>query len=301
MLLFIVFTVTLLSTAFSLGGTGYLYIRFRTRVLRLVLLFLLSLLFISIGFWINLLMEILYGGPQTGFETAAWLIHLLGGGLNIAVLPYFVSALANRAVHKRVRALLWIWNTIFIVLAFTVFLFPGFLRLLLFLSFQQVITILGALIFLAIRLYGAEKLPWKGALLGFFAVSGVFLLLLILDMLITLVPIEALAWFDNMSLPIYLITLTTGIFLFAGRFLSREAMLRAGKLTDECRTYYGLTEREAEIIEHLLSGSNNREIGDRLFISIKTVENHLYNIYRKIDVGSRTQLIGALRSWEREE
>jgi len=54
-------------------------------------------------------------------------------------------------------------------------------------------------------------------------------------------------------------------------------------------------------VEGILSGYSNRDIGERLYISSKTVENHLYNIYRKLDVGSRTQLIGTLRAWERED
>lgn len=124
---------------------------------------------------------------------------------------------------------------------------------------------------------------------------------LVLDMLITLLPIPSLARLDNLSLPVYLAVLTLGAFFFAGRFLSRDAMVKAGNLTDECREFYGLTAREAEIVGHLLEGSSNKDIGGKLFISPKTVENHLYNIYQKMDVGSRTQLTGTLRSWEREE
>jgi DNA-binding CsgD family transcriptional regulator len=41
-------------------------------------------------------------------------------------------------------------------------------------------------------------------------------------------------------------------------------------------------------------GLNNREIGQRLYISVKTVEAHLTRIYQKAGVSSRTQLLASL-------
>lgn len=298
---FIILSITLVCSSFSLGGAAYLYLRYRTRILRMVLLFLLSLLLIAAGFWTVRLAEINSRAGKTGFDAASWLFQLLGGGLNIAVLPYFVSCLVSIPVKRPVKILLWGWNIVFILLALTIILFPRLTAFPPFVSLQQVLTILGALVFLTAGLRRVKNIRWKGALTGFLAASGVFLVLLVLDMLITLLPIPLLARLDNLSLPVYLAVLTLGTFFFAGRFLSRDAMVKAGNLTDECREFYGLTAREAEIVGHLLEGSSNKDIGGKLFISPKTVENHLYNIYQKMDVGSRTQLIGTLRSWERED
>ena len=41
-------------------------------------------------------------------------------------------------------------------------------------------------------------------------------------------------------------------------------------------------------------GSSNREIATELFLAPKTVEFHLRQIYRKLDIHSRTQLVAAL-------
>lgn len=300
MSVFIIYSITLVTSSFSLGGAAYLYLRYRTRALRMALLFLSSLLLITTGFWTSRLPEIAPGAANPGFEAAARLFQLFGGGLNIAVLPYFSSCLVAVSLKRPVKILLWGWNSLFIILAFTMFLLPRISVVPPLLSLQQVLTILGSLIFITVGLRRVRNIRWKGTLVAFLAVSGVFLLLLVLDMLITLLPIPSLAGLDNLSLPVYLAALTLGTFFFTGRFLSREAMVKAGKLTGECREFYGLSNREAEIIEHLLTGCANREIAERLFISPKTVENHLYNIYQKMDVGSRTQLIGTLRSWERE-
>jgi len=51
----------------------------------------------------------------------------------------------------------------------------------------------------------------------------------------------------------------------------------------------GLSDREMEILRYVVRGSSNREIGTALFISEKTVKNHLSSIYRKLAVEDRTQ------------
>jgi DNA-binding NarL/FixJ family response regulator len=51
----------------------------------------------------------------------------------------------------------------------------------------------------------------------------------------------------------------------------------------------GLSEREAEVLKLIAGGKSNREIAEQLFVSARTVERHIANIYGKIDVHSRTQ------------
>ncbi len=60
-----------------------------------------------------------------------------------------------------------------------------------------------------------------------------------------------------------------------------------------------ITEREKEIITLILQGKSNKDIEDELFISLGTVKNHLYNIYKKLNVKSRTQLVSIVRSEEK--
>lgn len=52
-----------------------------------------------------------------------------------------------------------------------------------------------------------------------------------------------------------------------------------------------LTDREQEILDELVHGKSNKEIGDTLFISIYTVKTHLKKIYQKLDVNSRLQAV----------
>jgi DNA-binding NarL/FixJ family response regulator len=50
-----------------------------------------------------------------------------------------------------------------------------------------------------------------------------------------------------------------------------------------------LTDRESEVLSHVVDGKTNREIGYALDISEKTVEKHLHSIYNKLDVRSRVE------------
>jgi len=53
----------------------------------------------------------------------------------------------------------------------------------------------------------------------------------------------------------------------------------------------GLTERELEVLSHAGLGKTNKEIGKLLFISDRTVQGHLKNIYQKLGVASRTEAV----------
>lgn len=51
-----------------------------------------------------------------------------------------------------------------------------------------------------------------------------------------------------------------------------------------------LTEREREIVTLAARGLSNREIADRLAVSVRTVEGHLYRAGNKLGVSDRSEL-----------
>ena len=52
-----------------------------------------------------------------------------------------------------------------------------------------------------------------------------------------------------------------------------------------------LSSREIEVIKALTDGSSNKEIGEKLFISISTVKTHIINIYSKLGVKNRVEAV----------
>ncbi|MBS8265768.1 DNA-binding response regulator [Mesobacillus boroniphilus] len=57
------------------------------------------------------------------------------------------------------------------------------------------------------------------------------------------------------------------------------------------RPLHLLTRRECEVLQLLADGKSNRGIGEALFISEKTVKNHVSNILQKMNVNDRTQAV----------
>lgn len=55
--------------------------------------------------------------------------------------------------------------------------------------------------------------------------------------------------------------------------------------------YHLLTKRECEVLQLLTDGQSNRTIGETLFISEKTVKNHVSSILQKMAVNDRTQAV----------
>lgn len=52
-----------------------------------------------------------------------------------------------------------------------------------------------------------------------------------------------------------------------------------------------LTNREKEVFEHLIANKTTREIADELFISEKTVRNHISNVMQKLQVKGRAHAV----------
>jgi len=57
------------------------------------------------------------------------------------------------------------------------------------------------------------------------------------------------------------------------------------------RPLHLLTRRECEVLQLLADGQSNRGIGETLYISEKTVKNHVSNILQKMNVNDRTQAV----------
>lgn len=67
-------------------------------------------------------------------------------------------------------------------------------------------------------------------------------------------------------------------------------------LAQSNRDTYGLSERELEVLQLLGDGLSNKEIADKLFISIQTVKTHITHIFEKLGVKDRTEAVAtALR------
>jgi DNA-binding CsgD family transcriptional regulator len=64
---------------------------------------------------------------------------------------------------------------------------------------------------------------------------------------------------------------------------------------------HNISSREREIIQLILKGKTNKDIEDDLYISVRTVKNHVYNIYQKFGVSTRLELIHEIQKSVKRE
>ncbi|XID93288.1 response regulator [Paenibacillaceae bacterium WGS1546] len=69
-----------------------------------------------------------------------------------------------------------------------------------------------------------------------------------------------------------------------------QALTRGLRQRSVSQEVEGLTEREREVLLLIAEGRSNKEIGDELHISIKTVKTHVSNLLMKCELEDRTQL-----------
>lgn len=67
-------------------------------------------------------------------------------------------------------------------------------------------------------------------------------------------------------------------------FFDRRGKNKKAKNVLEC-----LSKREIEVLYYISKGFSNKEVGEELFLSEKTIKNYASNIFRKIDVSDRVQ------------
>lgn len=94
----------------------------------------------------------------------------------------------------------------------------------------------------------------------------------------------------------YYLILSVGSIFFGYYFFARKPYMIGGRPTKDFTEKYKITQRELDVIEGIIKGKTTREISDELCISSRTVTTHLSNIYGKVNVNSRVQLVNLFGS-----
>lgn len=154
-------------------------------------------------------------------------------------------------------------------------------------------TILYGIVLIALGYRRIVERTLRRAIVVFIVLATIFFPLMFLESVPWLGdrPLEDVT---NFALPTFYVFLAALSIPFGFRRLSRPAYLVDGVVTQHFATEFGLSERETEVVNRLCAGLSNRQIAEVLFISPKTVENHLQNVFTKAGVHSRTQLITLL-------
>jgi len=65
---------------------------------------------------------------------------------------------------------------------------------------------------------------------------------------------------------------------------------------DKAAKNFSLSDREFDVLKLIADGRSNNEISEQIKVSVSTVKKHIYNIFNKAGVNSRTQLLNLVFS-----
>lgn len=87
----------------------------------------------------------------------------------------------------------------------------------------------------------------------------------------------------------------------SGREIREDKHMSEGESIDYISQKYRLTEREREVMMLAYGGMTNPDIAQELFISKNTVKRHMYNIFEKLHVSTRVELVHMINSQRAEK
>jgi DNA-binding CsgD family transcriptional regulator len=101
---------------------------------------------------------------------------------------------------------------------------------------------------------------------------------------------EALAFFDERGYPA-VAAACRKLLVRAGAPLPRRG--RGSSMVPPALRARGVTSREVDVVALVMEGLSNRQIGERLYLSPKTIEKHIEHLMDKMGVASRAEVAAA--------
>jgi DNA-binding CsgD family transcriptional regulator len=291
------YLLALLAGAASLAQTFLIWLRYRKAVLRRYGLFLLSLFLLLLGFSLQLYARIVGWQELPAARHSVWILFAAGGLCFIYWAPPFYHSLLGLPFSGPLRAAFFALDALASAAALANLLLPALAFTGVALNLLLFALVLYGLVLIAANLPKIGERSLRRALTLFFALSLAFFPLMYVDAAMAYLPaLAGFAFLEGLAQPLYFLVLNALTIVFELRYLNRPAYAEKDRLTEHFVSAFRLTAREQEIVRLLLEGTGVREIGQRLFISPKTVENHVYSIYQKLGVKSRVQLYRLIRA-----
>jgi len=292
----LIFSITLLCSILYYRTRDQQISRFLRAMIPLFLFSLIYYLFYHTGNWI----DIMSSSAAEGFS----LYLLIAACLSLAayirgVVMYLISLLVPDIEKRKIP--LFATNTLIIIfLLFSIF----FLILLNKASWIQALSttlndmfLYSSILLIIPTIFASIYLRKNKGNENYRLLSEI--MIAFYPMVLTL-PLDLIFFRES---PFKLTLITHSLFsIFVFFYILRHYMINYEpetiSLKDELAAFYtehAVSPREQEIITRVIEGKSNREIGEVLFISANTVKTHIRNIYKKLGVSNRVQLVHAIK------
>ena len=285
--------------------------RYKLVFLRYLLIFLVALNAVTvIGIFKN------YFGENLGpiFTTqAVWLVDTSYGFLVSIALPFvggslifMLRALVDDTPSRvYVRTLIVVWVLVFGTFMLGIWTTPSWTPLpftvLANIALDQLVQIVVLLecaraLIKAATISRRPRRNWTRLLLLVF--GAVWLAMMSVSYLMFAREIEGRLF--NLISSVFYVIFNALPLMFLGLFLRRAfgpAPIVAHDIENALEklcSQYNISKRERDVLQLLRKGCSNKTIADELHISLSTVKDHNHNIFRKLGVSSRTELVARL-------
>mgnify|MGYP000336123788 CR=1 FL=1 len=119
---------------------------------------------------------------------------------------------------------------------------------------------------------------------------GIFVSMLFIALMVFLAQAFIDGFVFNLF-PLFYLIITIFLIQFSWKHIINDRIAKVFNAQNSFIEKNNITEKEQEIIKLVMKGYTNNSISKQLFISERTVDNHLYNIYKKLNISSRFELI----------
>jgi DNA-binding CsgD family transcriptional regulator len=294
---FLFYLLSLLGGALSIGIAAAYY---RIHVLKVVRWYALILAaFLDIVFMLTVQIFFRLSGAEVpaAFGILIKALSVAGPCLLVLSFPCFISVAYSIRTSRGVRAAYAVVVSAFVVLGI-LSQFPGMTTIAENALAPAMFAVIAGSMALGVAYW--KRIADRGlrrAMGVFFCLTTLFGPVTALELHRADIPaLAGLDIFELFSTPLYFFIMAVLSIAFSQSYFKRPAYLQGDSLTPAFTEEYGLTSREAEVVERLAAGRSYKEIAFDLHISTKTVDNHLQSAYQKTRVNGRIQLVNLVNS-----
>lgn len=292
--------------AFGVGIVSFMYVQrlYSKHNLFFLKIFLRYIIVLNITVFLNLALNYLLANVLFSFDIfrkvmIVIVVNIVGFFL-FALLTFYYLVLARSLIDKSIGKVEKNLLISIIILAsmsygFSLALYSSSSKISFFLLvhkiFPSILSIVSAMA--SLRLFAeAKDLKTKSQIRTIRLFSAIYTIFFVYQLCIWIFPLDI--WIMSSALNLLILNVIPIPFLV--RLLKERGnqVLYKPEASAKVKRFYsshGLSKREEEIADLILEGRSNDEIKDELFISIFTVKKHISNIFMKLDINSRSQLI----------
>lgn len=281
---FLFYMLCLLGGLLSIAILVFAYIQKKNRLIRNYVFLLLSFSALLFSHTLGTYTFINLSVQQATYRGIRNAISIFSGTSVLFFQPYFFFGLFNIPFTKRIYLFFILLCLVYII---AYYFFVPISNIILF------SVVIYCIILSIVKVNEMGISDKKQILKKYLIVSAVFIPLIIFDAFLPVFPeIEQHLPFGIMSFPAYYLTIGIMNIVYTFKYYNKinSSSPKAMNLDQ-----YGVTKRECEVIQLLIEGRSYEDISNTLTISLSSVKTHVSNIYKKLEIKNKIELINIVK------